>query len=81
MLVIPHIIDQFIWGKKVAELGIGPQPIPRNKLNAAQMAEALRQMRSPEMRTKAGAMGEKIRQEEGVELALRLIHENMAGTR
>ena len=28
-LVIPHIIDQFIWGNKVAELGVGPKPIAR----------------------------------------------------
>jgi sterol 3beta-glucosyltransferase len=48
MLVIPHIIDQFIWGNKVAELGVGPKPIARPKLNIHDMAEALRQCNPPQ---------------------------------
>lgn len=50
MLVVPHIIDQFIWGGKVAQLGVGAQPIPRPKLTVANLASALHQMQSPEMR-------------------------------
>ena len=72
-LVIPHIIDQFIWGQKVAELGVGVQPIPRAKLNPQVMADALIQMKAIEMREKAAALGEKIRAEDGVGEALRLI--------
>ena len=72
-LVIPHIIDQFIWGQKVAELGVGPQPIPRKKLKPQAMADALAEMNSPEMRAKASTLGEKIRQERGIEVAVKLI--------
>lgn len=72
-LVIPHIIDQFIWGQKVAELGVGPQPISRAKLNVGAMSGALIQMQSPEMKTKAAGLGEIIRQENGVNLAIELI--------
>lgn len=67
-LVIPHIIDQFIWGQKVAELGVGPQPIPRPKLKPQVMSDALTRMKSPEMRAKAAGLGEKIFKEAGVEL-------------
>ncbi len=74
MLVIPHIIDQFIWGAKVAQLGVGPQPISRPKLKVESMAAALRQMQSPEMRQKAAALGAAIRAEpDGVAVAVRLI--------
>lgn len=74
MLVIPHIIDQFIWGNKAAHLGVGPQPIPRPKLKAATMAAALRQMGSPEMRQRAAELGAAIRAEpDGVAEAVRLI--------
>jgi sterol 3beta-glucosyltransferase len=76
MLVIPHIIDQFIWGNKVAELGVGPKPIARPKLNIHDMAEALRQMQSPAIRQKAADLGAAIRAEpEGVAEAVRLIEE------
>jgi sterol 3beta-glucosyltransferase len=74
MLVIPHIIDQFIWGNKVAELGVGPKPIARPKLKIENMAAALRLMQSPEMRQKAAGLGAAIRAEpDGVTEAVRLI--------
>lgn len=76
MLVIPHIIDQFIWGNKVAQLGVGPQPIPRPKLTAENMAAALRELQSPEMRRKAADLGAAIRTEsDGVADAVRMIEE------
>ncbi len=74
-LVIPHIIDQFIWGQKVAELGVGPKPISRAKLRVRIMADALVQMQSPEMLAKAAALGGKIKQENGVRAAVQLIEE------
>ncbi len=74
-MVIPHIIDQFIWGQKVAELGVGPKPISRAKLKAQTMADALIQMKSPAMLAKAAALGEKIRRENGLAVAVRLIQE------
>jgi len=77
-LVIPHIIDQFIWGQKVFELGVGPSPIPRSKLKPAQMAEALHQLHSTEINARASALGEKIRQEDGVSQALQLIDQKLA---
>jgi UDP:flavonoid glycosyltransferase YjiC (YdhE family) len=73
-MVIPHIIDQFIWGQKVAELGVGPQPIPRTKLNPQNMAGALRQMQAHEIRAKAAEIGAAICSEpDGVKLAVDLI--------
>jgi UDP:flavonoid glycosyltransferase YjiC (YdhE family) len=74
MLVIPHIIDQFIWGGKAAQLGVGAPPIPRPKLTAENLASALRAMQSPEMRRKATDLGATIRAEpDGVAEAVRLI--------
>jgi UDP:flavonoid glycosyltransferase YjiC (YdhE family) len=78
MLVIPHIIDQFIWGQKVAELGVGPQPISRAKLKPQALAEALLQMKSAEMQAKAKALGEIIRMEDGIGVAINLIDQNIS---
>jgi sterol 3beta-glucosyltransferase len=76
MLVIPHIIDQFIWGNKVAQLGVGPKPIARPKLKIDNMTEALLQMSSPEIHDKACALAASIRAEpDGITEAVRLIEE------
>ncbi len=74
-VVIPHIIDQFIWGQKVFELGTGPKPIPRKKLTADGLASALkRTVNDRMMRSKAAELGENIRAERGLENSVRLIH-------
>jgi UDP:flavonoid glycosyltransferase YjiC (YdhE family) len=75
-LVIPHIIDQFIWGQKVAALGVGPQPIARDKLSVGNMSEAFQQMKSPDMIKKAADLGRIISSEpDGVATAVSMIEE------
>jgi sterol 3beta-glucosyltransferase len=73
-IVIPHIIDQFIWGQKVFELGVGPKPISRSKLTSSSLAEALQKAtQDEEMGRKAACLGEQIRKEKGLEQAVRLV--------
>ena len=33
-MIIPHIIDQFVWNKLVADLGAGPKGVRIDKINA-----------------------------------------------
>ena len=73
-VVIPHIIDQFIWGSKVYELGVGPRPIPRSKLTVKNLAAAFEEVTgNPVMQEKASTLGKMIRSENGLENAMRLI--------
>ncbi len=73
-VVIPHIIDQFIWGIKVHELGVGPRPIPRAKLTGDNLAAAFKAaVNNKEMQAKATKLGELIRAESGLEIAVHLI--------
>lgn len=73
-LAIPHIIDQFMWGQKIFDLGAGPRPIPRKKLSADVLAEALREMADNQSITQqAKCLGEKIQAEDGVKTACELI--------
>ncbi len=41
-LIVPHIVDQFFHGRRIAELGLGPKPVVKAKLSAAVIAEALK---------------------------------------
>jgi UDP:flavonoid glycosyltransferase YjiC (YdhE family) len=75
-LVVPHIADQFYWGQQVRDLGAGPPPIPRNKLDAQTLAAALHELaHDRELRATASHLGEQIRAEDGIENAVRLIEE------
>lgn len=75
-LVIPHLIDQFYWGQRVFELGVGPQPIQRKKLDTAVLLAGFRELVSnSHMQSNASALGEKIRAENGIQNAVGLIKE------
>ncbi|HHY89125.1 MAG TPA: glycosyltransferase family 1 protein [Chloroflexi bacterium] len=73
-MAVPHIIDQFLWGNKLHELGVGPKPIPRGKLKVEPLAAALRELvDNPEMKARSAELGEAVRGENGVEAAVGLI--------
>ena len=73
-IVIPFKSDQPFWGKRVQKLGVGPAPIPRKKLSADSLAQAIAQTCSDQsIRRSAAALGEKIRAEDGVASAVHII--------
>jgi UDP:flavonoid glycosyltransferase YjiC (YdhE family) len=76
-VVIPHIIDQFYWGQRVQQLGVGPKPISRGQLTAKGLSEALAQALNDEaMRRKASELGAAMRAEsDGVTTAVHLIEQ------
>jgi UDP:flavonoid glycosyltransferase YjiC (YdhE family) len=77
-VVVPFFYDQFFWGRRVFELGAGPRPIPRKRLDADTLANAIRVATSdPDMRRRAGAVGEQIRAEDGVARAVAAFERHM----
>ena len=75
-LVIPHIADQFYWAQRVHELGVGPQPVRRTKLDVQGLADSLYELvNNADLRAAAYTLGDQIRSENGVENAVRLIEE------
>jgi sterol 3beta-glucosyltransferase len=73
-VVVPTFGDQFFWGWRVHELGAGPKPIPRKKLTAVSLTGAIQQtINSETIENKARLLGQRIRAENGVEKAVRMI--------
>jgi UDP:flavonoid glycosyltransferase YjiC (YdhE family) len=73
-VVVPHLGDQPFWGRRVAELGVGPKPIPKGRLTADRLVVAIRQAAADvTIRDRAQALGQQIRAEDGVALAVEQI--------
>ncbi len=72
-IIIPHGNDQFAWGRRVYELGVGSKPIPRKKLTAENLSEAIKFVLSQETKNAAKELGIKIQSEHGAELAAKII--------
>jgi sterol 3beta-glucosyltransferase len=70
-VVVPNFADQFFWGWLVHRLGAGPAPLPRKKLSAPALGDAISQaVENPGYRANAARLGEAIRAESGVETAV-----------
>lgn len=73
-VVVPTGGDQPFWGRCIAQLGVGPEPVPRRKLTAGRLAAAIRaSLDDGTMRERAAVLGERIRAEDGVREAVALI--------
>lgn len=78
-IVVPFMGDQPFWGRRVADLGVGPRPLPRKKLTGPQLAAAItRAVSDVEMGRRAAALGEKIRAEDGVGEAVAFVERFLA---
>ncbi len=73
-IITPFFGDQPFWGKRVADLGVGPAPIPKKRLTAEKLAQAITEaVNDTRMRQRAAELGSKIRAEDGVGQAAALI--------
>ena len=77
-ILIPIGADQRLWAYRVKALGVGPAPIPRSRLSAERLAKAItRAAGDPAMRQRAVDLREKVRAEDGVGEAVRIICQYM----
>ena len=78
-ILIPFIADQRWWGRRVAALGVGPEPIPHKRLSVERLAAAITVATSDqEMQRQAAALGCRIRAEDGVARAVEILHRHLA---
>jgi UDP:flavonoid glycosyltransferase YjiC (YdhE family) len=67
--ICPFFGDQPLWGRRVAALGVGPQPLDRKALSSESLATAIMAMDDPQMRRRSAALGALIQEENGVTAA------------
>jgi UDP:flavonoid glycosyltransferase YjiC (YdhE family) len=70
-IIVPHILDQYYWGRQIHQGNLGPKPIWRTRLKARKLAEAIDVAVSDErMHQKAQSVAEAIRRTDGVGAAI-----------
>jgi sterol 3beta-glucosyltransferase len=73
-IIIPFSNDQFAWGRRVFELGVGSKPIPRKKLNAENLAHAIEFTLLDDIQENARKLGINIQNEKGASIAAQIIN-------
>ncbi len=72
-IVIPVANDQFAWGRRVFELGVGSEPIARKRLTAEKLSDAILTALTDEVKENAKDLGIKIQSENGASVAAQII--------
>jgi sterol 3beta-glucosyltransferase len=76
-VIIPFFGDQHFWGQRYYELGVTPAPILQKRLSVERLTGAIQLATHDEaIRTRMQALGERIREEDGVKRAVEIITAN-----
>jgi sterol 3beta-glucosyltransferase len=77
-IICPFVGDQYFWGKRTADLGVAPSPIPQAILTAERLADAIKYtVTNTNLQQRALSLGETIRAENGIECAMKHILNNV----
>ena len=77
-VILPFFADQPFWGRIVHQRGIGPRPIPQQRLSVENLADAIRRAATdPLMAELARKLGANIRAEDGVARAVTLLDQRL----
>ena len=72
-IIVPYSNDQFAWGRRVYELGVGSKPIPRKKLTTEKLSAGIELALTNEIKNAARQLGSRIQSENGSAMAARVI--------
>jgi len=79
-VAVPFFGEQRFWAARLHDLGVAPQPRPRARLTALNLAEAINEAAADaSLRERAATLGERIRSEDGVGRAVEIIVRHLKG--
>lgn len=73
-VICPFFADQPFFGRQVARLGVGSEPIPQKRLTADRLARAFDQATSEKMKAKARSFGRAMADEDGAKTITEMIN-------
>jgi sterol 3beta-glucosyltransferase len=75
-IITPFGFDQALWGRRIAQLGVGPAPIRNEELTAETLGAAIVEATTNDaMRKRAAELGARVRAEDGIGRAIELLNE------
>ncbi|RDX82337.1 Sterol 3-beta-glucosyltransferase UGT80B1 [Mucuna pruriens] len=75
--IVPFFGDQFFWGDRIYQKGLGPAPIPISQLSLENLSNAIKFMLQPEVKSRAMEIAKLIETEDGVTAAVDAFHRHL----
>ena len=76
--IVPFLSDQPFWGQRIAELGVGTEPIEQKELTVEKLSAAINTViNDRSLRDRVVALGKQIHSENGVDNAVKAISQHL----
>ncbi|XP_019154904.1 PREDICTED: sterol 3-beta-glucosyltransferase UGT80B1-like [Ipomoea nil] len=75
--IVPFFGDQFFWGDRLHQKGLGPPPIPISQLTVEGLSEAIRFMLQPEVKSRVMELARLVDSDDGVSGAVDAFHRHL----
>ncbi|XP_047341003.1 sterol 3-beta-glucosyltransferase UGT80B1 [Impatiens glandulifera] len=75
--IVPFFGDQFFWGERIHQQGLGPVPIPISELTVEALSEAIDFMLQPEVKSRAMEVAKLIEKDDGAAAAVDAFHRHL----
>ncbi|KAI5654481.1 hypothetical protein M9H77_31668 [Catharanthus roseus] len=75
--IVPFFGDQYFWGDRIYERGLGPAPIPISQLTVEALSDAIRFMLQPEVKSRVTELAKLLENEDGVAAAVDAFHRHL----
>ncbi|XP_010525204.1 PREDICTED: sterol 3-beta-glucosyltransferase UGT80B1 isoform X2 [Tarenaya hassleriana] len=75
--IVPFFGDQFFWGDRIHQKGLGPSPIPISQLNVENLSNAITFMLQPEVKSRVMELAKLLENEDGVAAAVDAFHRHL----
>ncbi|KAI9098373.1 hypothetical protein K1719_024998 [Acacia pycnantha] len=75
--IVPFFGDQFFWGDRIHQKGLGPAPIPISELTVDKLSSAITFMLQLEVKSRAMEIAKLIENEDGVAAAVDAFHRHL----
>ena len=75
-VIVPHLMDQFYWARRVHELGLGPKPLPVSRFSPSRLATLVREcLENEEYRANSAGQAVRMLERDGPALAVEFIEQ------
>jgi UDP:flavonoid glycosyltransferase YjiC (YdhE family) len=72
-LILPQTVDQYFWGNRIRQMGLGPGSIVPKKIKTKDLVDAFNNFTSGKYLKKVKALSEKMKYEDGVQRSVEII--------
>jgi UDP:flavonoid glycosyltransferase YjiC (YdhE family) len=77
-IIVPSFMDQPFWGQRVADMGLGPPPVPLKQLSASALEDSINTvLQDRGMRDRAAEIGAQVQREQGIASAIAVIDRHL----